>query len=344
MFPAADTNPGTLVGDEARLNTQRKVVNNKVITRLKKARYVLSRPLPNRAGDALVLSGPGAHYLQRRLVSAARPGDKWGRFVDGKWTPPASWEHELIVTLTMLHYLSKGAEIKTEQEIRTENPGQRKYPDGLVVSEVAMRDGSRQQMIQWIEVESADKSGVKMLTLARSLINVARRQAPVLSSLVANVPTIIYRSDLVNLAGRTVDHKNRITKAVQRHIGADLPLFFVQITFKNASYHVESINARQSRIHPLDPDDPKTEIKAAFAVNRKGTFTNTSIDAKGRDWTLKVYPYHDRYRYEIWTAPNPEEGEPAERYGYQIETLEAGFRAAMSRWKARFHDNSYESK
>ena len=343
MWPPRDTRPGSLVADDHRMNEQRKLAS-RLLSRLKESRYVLQRRLPGKAGDAYVLSGAGVHYLQRRLAYTARAGDKWGRFIDGKWLPPSSWEHELIVTLTMLHFLSRGATIKTELEIRAENPGQRKYPDGLVVSKVRMRDGSHQDMIQWVEVESADKSGLKMLALARSLIDVTRRQAPTLSSLVANVPTIVYRSDLVNLAGRKVDHKNRITKAVQRHIGADLSLFFVQMSFKNTSYHVAAIEVERTRIHRLDPGDPTSDVKSAFAVNREGIFTRTVVDEKGRDWTLKVRPLHDRYRYEIWTAPKPEEGKPTERFGYPIETLEDAFRTVLARWTARFYQNSYESQ
>lgn len=343
MWPLQGANPGSLVADDHRMNEQRKLAS-RLLSRLRESRYVLQRRLPGKAGDAYVISGAGVHYLQRRLAYTARAGDKWGRSINGRWTPPASWEHELLVTLTMLHFLSVGATIKTELEIRAENPKQRKYPDGLVVSEVRMRDGSQQQMIQWIEVESSDKSGARMLALARSLISVSRRQAPVLSSLVANVPTVVYRSDLVNLAGRKVDHKNRITKAVQRHIGADLPLFFVQITFKNASYHVEAIDVQRSRIHRLDPSDPTAQVKLAFAVDRDGVFVGTLVDAKGRDWTLKVRRLYDRFRYEIWTAPNPGEGTPTERFGYPIETLEGAFRAAMAKWEARFYENSYESE
>lgn len=343
MWPLRDTNPGSLIADDHRMNEQRKLAS-RLLSRLVESRYVLQRRLPGKVGDAYIISGAGVRYLQRRLAYTARAGDKWGRFIDGSWTPPASWEHELIVTLTMLHFLSGGATIKTELEIRAENPNQKKYPDGLVVSKVRMRDGSHQEMIQWVEVESADKSGLKMLALARSLIDVSRRQAPTLSSLVANVPTIVYRSDLVNLAGRKVDHKNRITKAVQRHIGADLPLFFVQITFKNASYHVAAIDVQRTRILRLDPTDPTSEVKSAFVVNRDGVFSNTLVDAKGRDWTLKVRPLHDRFRYEIWTAPNPEVGTPTERFGYPIETLEGAFRTVMAKWKARFYDNSYESE
>lgn len=343
MWPLHDKNPGSPIGDDHRMNEQRKLAS-RLLSHLRESRYVLQRRMPGKVGDAYVVSGAGVHYLQRRLAYAARAGDKWGRFINGKWIPPANWEHELIVTLTMLHFLSGGAKIKTEREIRAENPNQKKYPDGLVVSEVRMRDGSQQQMIQWIEVESADKSGTKMLALARSLIKVSRGQAPILSSLVANVPTVVYRSDLINLSGRKVDHKNRITKAVQRHIGADLQLLFVEITFKNASYHVEAIDVQRTRILRLDPSDPTSEVKSAFAVNREGVFTNTLVDAKGRDWTLKVRPLYDRFRYEIWTAPNPEEGTPIERFGFPIETLEGAFRTVVARWKAHFYENSYESE
>lgn len=342
MFPEPGKHPGAMVADEKRMNTQRKMVNNKIIAKLKQARYVLSRSLPNRAGDALVLSAAGAHYLQRRLVTTARPGDKWGRSIDGRWTPPASWEHELIVTVTMLYFLSLGADIKTELELRAENHDQRKYPDGIAVLDTTMKDGSPVELVLWIEVESADKSGLKMISLARYLTKVYRGQAPVLSGLKATFPAVVYRSDLVNLSGRKVDHKNRITNAVQRHIGADFYLYFMQITFKpNAAYHADKIAHQPIRIYPLDPDDPKTEIRAAFTPTRNGDFINTSIDSKDRYWKLKVYRYHDRYRYEVWTAPEPTEGEPELKAGYQIEQLEEAFRAAMRAFQRKFYGESY---
>lgn len=341
LWPETGSYPGTLTAQPRRMTEQRKLAS-RLLNRLKESRYVLQRKLPGKAGDAYVLSSGGVHYLQRRLAFKARAGDKWGRSIDGRWRPPASWEHELIVTVTMLHFLSKGAEIKTELELRAENRNQRKYPDGIVVSRNKVKDGSIVEMIQWIEVESADKSGLKMLSLARSLTKVYRRQAPVLSGLEAYIPTVVYRSDLVNLSGQKVDHKNRITNAVQRHIGADFQLYFLQITFKqNAAYHVEKIAQQPIRIYPLDPDDPKTELRAAFTLTRNGDFVNTSIDSKDQFWLLKVYKFHDRYRYEVWTAPEPGEGEPEMKAGYQIEELEAGFRAALRAFQRRFYAESY---
>lgn len=340
MWPEAGSYPGTLTADPRRMTEQRKLAS-RLLNQLKESRYVLQRKLPGKAGDAYVLSSAGVHYLQRRLAFTARAGDKWGRSIDGRWQPPASWEHELIVTVTMLHFLSQGAEIKTELELRAENRNQRKYPDGIVVTRNKVKD-QIVEMIQWIEVESADKSGLKMLSLARSLTKVYRRQAPVLSGLEAYIPTVVYRSDLVNLSGRKVDHKNRITKAVQRHIGADFQLYFLQITFKqNAAYHVEKIAHQPVRIYPLDPDDPKTEIRAAFTLMRNGDFVNTSVDSKDRFWLLKVYKYHDRYRYEVWTAPEPGEGEPKMEAGYQVGELEEGFRAAMRAFQRKFYAQSY---
>jgi hypothetical protein len=324
------------------MNEQRKLAS-RLLARLKKLRYVLQRHLPGKAGDAYVLALPGVHYLQRSLAYTARPGDKWGRAVDGTWQPPASWEHELLVTPTMLHFLSGGATIKTELEIRAENPSQRKYPDGLAFSTRPGKNGTLREIVQWIEVESADKSGTKMLGLTRSLINAYRRNAPTRSGLTANLPTIVYRADLMNLARRKVDHKNRITNAVQRHIGADIQAYFLQIKFQNSSYRVEAVDSQLTRIHPIDPDDKKTELRFAFAPIKHGGFVNTSIDAKGRDWTLKVVRFHDRYRFEIWTAPNPGEGEPHMRADYQVPNLEQGFRAAIKMWRGEFHDNSYSS-
>ena len=149
---------------------------------------------------------------------------------------------------------------------------------------------------------------------------------------------------MVDLSGKSIDHEKRIRSALQRYIGADLDLYFARIDFKNSSYHVRSIDFDlDAKILALDPNDPKANISAAFAADRDGTFINTSIDSKGRFWNLKVYRLHDRFRWEIWTRPEPGDGQPKMAAGYQVERLEQGFRVAMSKWKTLFFERSYEA-
>lgn len=343
LWPTDGSLPGKVIEDAARLNTQRKLAH-KLVVRLRRSKFILCRPLPGNAGEALVLSAAGARFLNRHLGIAARPGDKWGRTADGEWAPPASWQHELIATLVLLDCRSRGFEIKTELEIRSENVGLRKYPDGLAIHSAEGPDGTKAEIALWIEVESSSKSGAQMHALARCLGDVARGAATPICGKVATIPMVVFRSDMVDLSGKSIDHEARIRAALQRYIGADIDLYFARIEFKNTSYHVRSIDFDlEAKILALDPSDPKANISAAFVANRQGTFIKPSIDSKGRSWDLKVYRFHDRFRWEIWTNPEPGAGQPRMAAGYQVENLEHGFRVAMSKWKTEFFEGSYEA-
>lgn len=343
LWPADGSLPGRVIEDEARLTTQRKLAH-KLVVRLRRSKLILSRTLPNNAGDALVLSAAGARHVNRHLGTAVRPGDKWGRITDGHWAPPTSWEHELIATLVLLDCASRGFEIRTEHEIRAQHVGLRKYPDGLAIHSVESPNGTKTEVGLWIEVESSDKSGAKMMTLAKALSDVARGTASPFGGFAATVPMVVFRSDMVDLSGKPINHENRIRSALQRYIGADLDLYFARIDFKNSSYHVRSIDLDlDAKVLALNPNDPKANVSAAFAANREGAFVKTSLDSKGRFWTLKVYKFHDRFRWEIWTRPEPGNGQPKMAAGYQVESLEQGFRVAMSKWRANFFERSYEA-
>jgi hypothetical protein len=340
MWPNTASVTGEALSGDAKEQTQRWMAN-RVVRRLREQNFVLSRQLPKSGGTAIVLSAAGARYLQR-LSMPARPGDKWGRSSSGTWTAPVSWEHELIVTLTLLNAMSAGAEIKTEVEIRAENPGKRKYPDGLAFMPGKYQDGTPVEVVQWIEVESSDKSGAKMLRLARYLADVSRRQAPVLSGKLPNTPVVVYRADMVDLTGKPIDHKNRIVSAIRRHIGANVVLYFQKISFKNNAYHVDEVVNELTTIEPLDLDDSELHLgSTAFFPDRRGTFINTSVDLKGRYWTLKVYKYADRFRWEVWTKPDQGEGEPQERASFHIEKLEDAFRVAIQTWRTKFYKSSF---
>ena len=266
-----------------------------------------------------------------------RPGDKWGRSSDGKWHAPTAWEHELLVTIVMVDYILLGAKVKTELEIRSENSGRRKYPDGLAKYPTT-RDGEPFEAIVWIEVESADKSGAKMLALAHSLTRVQRGLADPLSGWHPNTPTVVYRADLRDLSGRPIDHKARVTSAISRHIGANLSLFFKKVKLKNAAFHIEDIVDEPAVIAPISLVDPKINLgKTAFTARKFQTFVNHSIDSRGREWTIKVYASENRYRYEIWDSLEPFQPNQLPRFSMYIEDLEQAFRTAIDKWRKTYY-------
>ena len=322
--------------EESRLDTQRKLAN-KLIDRLRNSRYVISRQLPKNAGNAIVLSLSGARYLQRQLAITIRPGDKWGRSIDGKWNAPTAWEHELLVSLVMVDYILLGAEVKTELELRAENTGRRKYPDGLAKYQTK-RDDEPFEAVVWIEIESADKSGAKMLALAHSLTRVQRGQTEPLSGWKPNTPAVVYRSDMCDLFGRPIDHRARVTSAISRHIGANLSLFFKKVKLKNAAFHIEDIVDEPAVIAPISLVDPKINLgKTAFTARKFQTFVNHSIDSRGREWTIKVYASENRYRYEIWDSLEPFQPNQLPRFSMYIEDLEQAFRTAIDKWRKTYY-------
>ena len=231
--------------------------------------------------------------------------------------------------------MNLGCEVKTELEVRAENAGLKKYPDGLIRSR-HYNEVTKQYFdeVQWLEVESADKSGNKMLALVKALVGVSRHEAPVLSGWQANVPVVAYRSDLMSPSGKPINHQRRIASAIQRSIGADVHLDFQHLDVLNAAFHVREVATKKYIVKPfaLSEDDPL--VNRAFFPIAHRTFVNHSVDSFGRTWTLKVYASHDRYCWEVWESPNPDykNGRPKEtRF---IEGIENAFRAAIQYWRA----------
>jgi hypothetical protein len=337
LWPEPGDRSGDLHDDANASLAQRKAAA-KLAARWKSKQWVLYRALPRNAGTALVLSAAGARFLRGKLGVAARAGDSWGRTVDGSWRPPNSWEHELLATLLLIQFIEPGREIKTETEIRAENPGLRKYPDGLIRLFSDGKDGQTRESVIWVEVESAEKSGAKMLALARALTLVSRHTAPTLSGWQPSHSMIAFRADLVDLANSPINHRHRIKTALQRHIGADIRLYFVEMDFRNSAYHLASITTKIETVQALTIAQEEAHSgRSAFHSNERNQFVNHSVDREGRVWTLKVFAIYDRWRYEIWDSQEPHAANDQPRLGYQTERLEDAFRIALQQWRAKFY-------
>lgn len=285
----------------------------------------------------MVLSTSGARYLKHTMNIAARPGDNWGRSQGGVWKAPSQWQHELLVTILLVRAIGLRCEVKTELEVRSENPGLIKYPDGLIKSK-EFDETTKQyyDVIQWLEVESADKSGSKMLALVKAILLVSRHEAPVLSGWRANVPVVAYRSDLLSPSGKAINHQKRISSAIQRHIGADLHLYFQPLNITNAAFHVTEVDADEITIEPFDLNDPDTLVNRAFFPIAHRTFINQPFDRNGKQWTLKVYASNDRYIWEIWDSENPDYANGQPKVLRYIEQVEQAFRLATEMWRREY--------
>lgn len=312
---------------------------NRMIRTLREQNWVLSRRLPKSAGIAVVLTAAGARYLQRELNVHARPGDNWGRSQGGVWKAPIQWQHELLVTILLVRSIGMGCEVKTELEVRAENSGLTKYPDGLIKSRDFDEETKRHyDVVQWLEVESADKSGAKMLALVKSLLRVSRDDAPVLSGWKANVPVVAFRSDLLSPSGKPINHQRRIESAIQRHIGADLHLYFQPLDITNAAFHVKEVQAEEFTVEPFDLEDGGSLVNRAFFPIAHRTFINQPFDSRGAQWTLKVYASQDRYIWEIWESGKPDYSNGQPKVLRYIEEIEQAFRLAIHTWRREYFE------
>ena len=306
---------------------QRKAAH-RIVQRWAERRWVIQRQLPAQGGIGVVLSASGARYVQSRLRTPIRSGENWGRASGGTWSPPSSWEHELLVSIFLTRFWRQGFEIKTELEIRSENPGQVKIPDGLVLyPSDSLQD---RPTVFWVEMESAEKAGRKMLALASTITLIHRGNAPCLSGWCATNAMLAFRSDHVDLAGKPIDHKLRLVSAVGKHIGASVDATFAQLEILNAAYHLGDIHLSMETIDPLSSDPSELNFAGKrFHSNVLGAYELICVDRKGDPWTLKVCRSQDRFRWEIWDSTQ-------ERAGFHIESLEDAFRVVVERWRRDF--------
>lgn len=294
-------------------------------------KWVIHRQLPDGAGIALVLSKAGARHLSRTINTPVRSGENWGRAEEGRWAPPSSWKHDLFTTGLLLEYADRGAEFKTELELRTENPRLAKYPDALVQFSANDRSGQEKQYVYWLEVESAEKTGRKMLALASALTVVSRGSAPELSGWKATHAAVAFRLGQNDKRGKAIDHKSRVSSAVSKHLGGSVRLLFVEVTIMDRAHHLIALRQTPAVIDPVDLSGPsEASSSSLFHSNRVGHFELVVADRRGDHWLLKVSPAKEgRFWGEIILA-----GE--QKDGFIVPNVEYGLRYVQQVWRERY--------
>ncbi|ODV42370.1 hypothetical protein AWV79_27685 [Cupriavidus sp. UYMMa02A] len=99
-----------------------------------------------------------------------------------------------------------GYDVFPEHQLRREAGRMAKVPDGLA------RKGGE---VLWLEVENARKSGPEMRKLADAVCAVAEGAVRPVMGLQPNVPMVAYYVDATDERGHQLDHRGRITRAVQ---------------------------------------------------------------------------------------------------------------------------------
>lgn len=175
---------------------------------------VISRGLPDGAGRAFVLSEPGARLLREAGQLAVKTGKDWGECEKNIWRPDSDWCHDLIAAGVLVRLHEQGCQIIPEKLIRQDNQGLAKIPDGL-----AIREGK----VVWLEVEHARKTGRAMDELAIALCIVAEGTCKEVSGFQPNAAWVAY-ADVPDERGYRIDHRFRVTSAIQRIARKDVSL------------------------------------------------------------------------------------------------------------------------
>lgn len=227
----------------------------KLLRKLVQLRYVLPRKLPGvGAGSAYVVAARGAAWLNSNVVGSNernahleeddyfRDGTNWGRSdKNGIWSPPLSWEHDLLATGVLSLFWQQGAEdIVSERELlrMVPNVKDNKHADGLAVT----KDQHGQLQTVWLEVERSRKSGQNLDAMLKAIVSAQRgtpvtdypRLPPVKHGMIA-VPELC-RDE----RGYSLDHQQRILNRLAKiGVKSDTSINFVLMQLKHVT--VESI-------------------------------------------------------------------------------------------------------
>ena len=160
----------------------------KLLRKLVQLRYVLPRKLPGvGAGSAYVVAARGAAWLNANAVGSNernahaeeddyyRDGTNWGRSdKNGVWSPPLSWEHDLLATGVLSLFWQQGAvDVVSERELLRMVPNASKHADGLAVT----KDQHGRLQTVWLEVERSRKSGENLDGMLKAIV-AAQRGTP----------------------------------------------------------------------------------------------------------------------------------------------------------------------
>ncbi|WP_313818822.1 hypothetical protein [Cupriavidus sp.] len=186
-------------------HASQQVLGSRLAKQLVERQLVIERRLPEGAGRALVLAAAGVRLLAEIGVGATS-GKDIGKELGEHWIPALSWRHDLAAHGVLAALYKNGYEVFPELELRRQVGRIAKLPDGL-----ARKGGD----VLWLEVESARKSGPEMRKLAAAVCAVADGAMPPVVDLTPTVPMVAYYADATDERGHQLDHRARVTRAVQ---------------------------------------------------------------------------------------------------------------------------------
>lgn len=210
---------------------------------------VLARKLPGgvKNGTAYVLSETGARWLAQEHGAGFKSGKDWGTVKEGKWQPPACWEHDLRAYAVLSHLQAKGFEVMPEKMVRGDEPRSEKHPDGLIINR-------KLKMAFWMEVEGSRKTGQRdMVRLVEALV-LAARGKPVqhyeaVQDCAIRGAVVVIDPEAKDERGYKLNHWARIEEAVKKR-GLKEPVQLGVIWAKHEGVGVREIVIEVKTISP----------------------------------------------------------------------------------------------
>ena len=213
--------------------SQQKSALNSARKWIKKAlddKLIIERTIPA-LGRAFVLSQGAVDYMDQHRQIPVRSGKDWGKFVEGVWQPPATYNHEYLTNIYMAWMIWSGLETVTEYEIRAANPNVPKIPDLLV-------NGGNDVLPSWVAVETEyyRKSSKHMRALATAIHQAAmgRFHLTLPNGQVVSVQhtEVLFRSGVLDERGYQIDYLGRISSAMEKFYEGRHDKRYFNITYR----------------------------------------------------------------------------------------------------------------
>lgn len=214
-------------------------------------KMVLARPLPGRAGTALVLASRGVDFLSEYNVDS-QSGKDWGSINDSKWMPPKEWQHHCLAN-SLLSFLACDPAYSQliPENILRRSIRSGKTPDALVTFKDKYRI--------WIEVENHRKTGSSMTDLISAMLSinsVSNRTFKNISGIDIHYFVVAHPINKKDENGHVIDHKTRIISAAKKQAIEDFR--FIEFAFEMDSD--SSVKEAKMTMSVIESDTVSVEL------------------------------------------------------------------------------------
>lgn len=300
-------------------------VTEEAVQTLLNQKLIISKTLPEGAGDVFYLSSKGASHLKEHGLQVDEIY-KLDRFVDDEWKCPSDWKHHLLslgAISRLIETSGEALEYFFEREIRRAYPYLAKYPDGVVID--ATTTGI------WIECERSSKVSQKLVWMCQAIIDASNNNLPSLFGKRFKNVIVCVDPNERDSNGHRINHIKRVVSKLATMVKEPINFKIAKMTVdKHRVLAIETIDTVQNRdevqlaLKRLElltwmTEDFFTQDKRTLAVSGNdwaGQFTPTANGSFF--WEVGIIDYDDTYNHFGPSQPSRqvEEGLDVFKSGY----------------------------